>query len=597
MRKMNKIAAVTLAAISATAFIGCGNEAAAPAFAFYQGDRVDAATGKMEFSTDLFYRNDKKNNGAADPYVLDNTTRDGYYYIFTTNGYFSTSRSKDLVTWEEVGPSLNAWSADSELLEIVWEDIWAPEVVYDPDTELYYMHFSASPRNSSTMDMLLMAAVSENPYGPYDVVNFLDPKSCGEENVHEYDQSYYNEPSAKYLFLNPEKYYEFSTTQTGKVGNKYPGAIDPHAFVDDDGKKYLYFVDNKNLNFISVVEMENWLKPKWETAQLVTATRFWTVEDFKAYKENSTIPADGYVTYEALNNTINEGPVMTKHNGKYYLTFSINSYEKSDYAVAQAVADSPLGPFRKLREEENGLLLSSLAQGSNEVSGSGHHSFITANDQMYVIYHRHDDFVTAGSARNPAVDEIEWVTIEDINGKQIDVMYANGPTWNVQPLPFGEYQNIATEAAITGLEKDNAMYLFDELLSVCKTDTDFHVKYVNETILTKTTTIAFDFASPRKIRAVMLYESKFEDSVFKTATVYLDTADGKTYTMNLKLMNELYACNDYSGEIEYVQPGAAIFAEFAQTEVTRVRVTVPVEKDQSQVGISEIRILGLAEGK
>ncbi len=85
--------------------------------------------------------------------------------------------------------------------------------------------------------------------------------------------------------------------------------------------------------------MENWLKPKWETAQLVTATRFWTVEDFKAYKENSTIPADGYVTYEALNNTINEGPVMTKHNGKYYLTFSINSYEKSDYAVAQAVAE------------------------------------------------------------------------------------------------------------------------------------------------------------------------------------------------------------------------------------------------------------------
>ena len=164
-------------------------------------------------------------------------------------------------------------------------------------------------------------------------------------------------------------------------------------------------------------------------------------------------------------------------------------------------------------------------------------------------------------------------------------------------MPFGEYQNIATEAAITGLEKDNAKYLFDELLSVCKTDTDFHVKYVNETILTKTTTIAFDFASPRKIRAVMLYESKFEDSVFKTATVYLDTADGKTYTMNLKLMDELYACNDYSGEIEYVQPGAAIFAEFEQTEVTRVRVAVPVEKDQSQVGISEIRILGLAEGK
>ncbi|MDE6401884.1 MAG: family 43 glycosylhydrolase, partial [Clostridiales bacterium] len=499
MRKMKKIAALALAAITATAFVGCSEEQDA-AFLYYQGDRIDVATGKMEFSTDLFYRNDYKVAG-ADPFVLDNTSRDGYYYIFTTSGHFESSRSKDLVNWEIMGPPLNVWSADSEIREIVWNDIWAPEVIYDPDTELYYMHFSASPKNSSAMDMLLMGAVSETPYGPYEVVNFTDPESCGAENVHNYDTTLYNEVEAQYLFLNPELYHDFSVAQTGK-SRKYPGAIDPHAFVDDDGKKYLYFVDNIGTNFINVVEMENWLKPKWDTMTIVTATRFWTVEDFKNWRDTGADPEDGYVTYENANNTINEGPAMIKRNGKYYLTLSINDYGKSNYAVVQAVADKPTGPFRKLREEENGLMLSSLAQGNNEVSGSGHHSFVTVDDQMYIVYHRHDDVVAAGGPRNAAIDEIEWVAIKDIEGNDLDVMYVNGPTWNVQPLPMGEYVNIAPEATVTG--SDDAEFLFDRLLSTCKTDTAFHLNYVNETIIEKTTTFTFDFATPRKIRAVMI---------------------------------------------------------------------------------------------
>lgn len=593
MRKMKKIAAIALAAITATAFVGCGGDEAT--FVYYQGDRVDSKTGKMEFSTDLFFRNDRKTDG-ADPFVLDNTARDGYYYMYTTSNHLEAFRTEDLVNWEPMGPTLNVWSVDSEMRDIVWEDIWAPEVVYDPDTELFYMHFSASPRNSSNMDMLLLAATSENPYGPFNVVDFSDPASCGEGNVHEYDTAEYSEPMAQYLFFNPEIYHDFSVSHTGK-SRKYTGSIDPHAFTDENGKKYLYWVDNIVDNFIVAVEMENWLKPKWDTAALVTATRYWTVEDFENYRLTGAIPEDGYVSYESLGNTINEGPAMTKRNGKYYLTFSINSYEQSNYAVAQAVADSPLGPFRKLREEENGLLLSSLAEGSNEVSGSGHHSFVTVGDQMYVVYHRHDDFTVAGAARNPAIDEIEWVTIKDIYNNDLEVMYANGPTWNVQPLPMGEYVNIAQEASVTGIEEDNARYLIDDLLSVCKTDTDFHMNYVGETLLEKTTTIAFDFASPRKIRAVMIYESKFEDSIFLSATVELTTSNGKTHKLNLKLAQELYSRDEYSGEVDYVQPGAAIFAEFKETEVTRVRVTIPVGKDQAQVGVSEVRILGLKEGK
>ena len=594
MNKVKKVLATALASAAAAAMlVGCG---AGDTLPFYQGDRTDESIGKMEFSTDLFYRNDIKMRGNADPFVLDNTERDGYYYMFATFGYFTCHKSKDLVNWDVVGPTLETWDSDNDAFNITYSALWAPEVVYDPDTELYYMHFSATPQddNNNATIMLLMCAVSDKPYGPYSIVNFKDPSSCGEENVHDYDETEYHENVAPYLMLDPEIYHDFSTSQTGK-SRKYPGAIDPHAFVDDDGRKYLYFVDNVGLNFLTVVEMENWLKPKWDTMTLLTAARFWTIDDFREWKDTGRHPADGYVSYESNNNAINEGPAMTKHNGKYYLTYSVNDYAKSEYAVCQAVSDKPTGPFRKLREEENGLLLSSLAEGSNEVSGSGHHSFVTVDDNMYIIYHRHDDYVTAGAGRNPGIDEIKWVTVKDTDGNDLDVMYANGPTWNIQPLPegIGKYRNIAPEASVTGGESGSAEYLIDGLLSVCKTDTDFQYEYIRETDIEETTTFTFDFSAARKIRAVMIYESKYEDSVFLTATAELVTPSGKTYKLELKLAPELYEENDYYHEINYISPGASIFAEFAELEVKSVRITVPVRDGQDMASISEIRILGL----
>lgn len=593
MNLKRKIAAVTLASMAAASgLIGCSSE---NELSFYQGEATNSKTGRMEFSTDLFYRNDMKMQGHADPFVLDNTARDGYYYLFATYGYFMCQRSKDLVNWEAVGPSLDTWKIDNEAYSITHDKRWAPEVVYDGDTGLYYMHFSATPEDKS-MDMVLMCATSETPYGPYSIVNFTDPSSCGEENVHDYDMNEYSDIAAQYLFLDPEIYHDFSTSQTGKSA-KYPGAIDPHAFVDDDGKKYLYYVDNVGQNFISVVEMENWLKPKWETMTLLTSARFYTVDDWRQWRSTGINPADGFVSYESSNNSINEGPTMTKHNGKYYLTYSVNDYAYNEYSVCQAVSDSPMGPFRKLREEENGLLLSSMAEGSREVSGSGHHSFVTLNDNLYVIYHRHDDFTKAGAARNPGIDEIKWVTIKDIYDNDLDVMYANGPTWNVQPLPegIGKYKNIAPEATVTGGEGDDARYLFDGLLSVYKYDNDFLMNYICETNIQKTTTFKFDFASARTIRAVMIYESKYESSVFNTATVELVTPSGESYKLDLRLARELYEEDDYYHEIDYIQPGASIFAEFGEIRVKSVKVTIPVRSGQDMASISEIRILGLAE--
>ena len=137
----------------------------------YQGQLKDGQT-KSDFNQELFYRNDKK-AGCPDPFVLDNTSRDGYYYLYGTEGSLYCYRSKDLMDWERVGNALDNMDyaspgVMSEIRLATWKDIWAPEVVYDPDEQLYYMFFSATPKadeevNSGNGSYLMMVAVSQYP--------------------------------------------------------------------------------------------------------------------------------------------------------------------------------------------------------------------------------------------------------------------------------------------------------------------------------------------------------------------------------------------------------------------------------------------------
>ena len=75
-----------------------------------------------------------------------------------------------------------------------------------------------------------------------------------------------------------------------------------------------------------------------------------------------------------------------------------------------------------------------------------------------MIYHRHNDVVTAGSARNPAIDEIKWITVKDKNGNELEVMYANGPTCTVQPRleEYSDYKNIALAVVNMVIGKDTS---------------------------------------------------------------------------------------------------------------------------------------------
>ncbi len=616
----------------------------------YKGEDKDTS-GKTVYNTSLFYSNGLK-QGYPDPQVLDDTARSGYYYLYGTSN-FQTMRSKDLAVWEYVNVVLDF--TDPLIQRVISIDRWAPEVIYDDPTDdgedngTYYLFFSATPDrvwedgkitetggdvNGEITKYCMYVATSSSPEGPFKMVDFTDPESCGEENLHTYNTDnnvelteaeansgehavvesggkYYEAAFrhywANYCLFSPDElsklFYKNKTGTGGKnnesLSPRYFMTIDPHPFVDPvTHKKYLYFkAENTGWNINVGVEMENWLKPKWETAKYITASNYYTIEDW----ENGT---NGRVSYE-YGAVCNEGAHMLYHeaNGKglYYFAFSVNDYSKSAYQVGIAVADSPLGDFRKLTEEEGGLLLCSSSTDSESVSGAGHNSFVTIGDQLYIVYHRHKDYETGGGNRYTAIDEMQWITVKDKDGKDMVVPYVNGPTDSPQPLPekVSGYKNVAGKATLTCSESGvETKYLTDGLLSVHKSANETFMDYVRETKITKTSTFEFAFEKATTLRAIMVYNSAKRKEIFlNVSKMEFTLADGSVRVIrDVKFDTEQFCrMGGIDGTtVSYVVSGAAAFAEFYDVSVKNVKITVDVPEGQKSVGISEIKILGKA---
>lgn len=653
--KRFKLGAVLASALSALmVFSACGS--GGTRIDFYSGDEYDA-NEKMVFNEELFYINEAKGPG-PDPFVLDDTARSGYYYIGSTLGEFLLYRSKDMMTMEAVGPSLNI-PQGSDQANATNSCRWAPEYIYDEDDGYYYMFFSGKPANNGSYtagegvisgigDKIPYIARSKTPEGPYEMVDFtsaeaveggwshdlnaagntrmtLEDVKAGmwgvddeghfveatESNYTTLWRPSYPQSYAKYAYFDPAMFASAGLSinkNEAMTNGGYSNGIDLHPFVDPaTGDKYVYWTMNENYNYLVGIKMyeeadgsSSWLKPDWSTFTIITAPHYWTVED---YENNNLLNEEGDACYDSGTN-INEGATMIEHNGKYYLTYSIGGYQDNSYEVCQAVADSPLGSFRKLREEENGRLLSGALEGSEEMSGTGHHSIITIGDQMFIYYHTHDSYVAMGGARHGNIDELKWVTIKDYQGNDLDVLVANGATSTVQPRieKYATYTNIADDATITlqdesALAKDSSVsWANDGLLSVCKNgDPAFYDTYVQETRITKTATFEVSLAKPSAVRAVMVYNSKYESDIFlNIARMEFETEDGtKYYLEDVEFPAAYYSQSAITGEINYVSPGAAAFAEFYElANIKTVRITVEVPEGQSAVGISEIRVLG-----
>jgi beta-xylosidase len=114
-------------------------------------------------------------------------------------------------------------------------------------------------------------------------------------------------------------------------------------------------------------------------------------EDGRTFKE---ITPEGYV----------EGPYLFSRKGKYYFMWSEGGWTGPGYSVAYAMADSPLGPFKRI-----GRI---LKQDPAIATGAGHHSVIhnEKQDSWYIVYHRRPLGETNGNHRETCIDKMVFDT-------------------------------------------------------------------------------------------------------------------------------------------------------------------------------------------
>ena len=150
--------------------------------------------------------------------------------------------------------------------------------------------------------------------------------------------------------------------------------IDQFVFKDKDGRYYMYYGGWGHCN---VTRLKN------------DFTGFEKFEDGTTFKE---VTPEGYV----------EGPFMFIRNGKYYFMWSEGGWTGPDYKVAYSIADSPLGPFKRI-----GTV---LVQDPEIAKGAGHHSVIHVpdSDDYYIVYHRRPKGETAGNSRETCIEKMEF---------------------------------------------------------------------------------------------------------------------------------------------------------------------------------------------
>lgn len=259
----------------------------------------------------------------GDPFVLKDGNR---YYMFATSVPsigFRVWQSDNMVDWEDKGL---AYDINEQIEQWATGDFWAPEVM--KHNGKFYMTYSARNHDGH---LQISVAVSDDPLGPF--------KDVSTEIVKE-DGSY----------------------------------IDGHIFVEDS-TAYFYYVKDCSENIIDGNHVSQIFVQKMN-------------DDLTSLIGEPKLLLEPDQDWEGVGGDYqwNEGPFLLKDNSRYYLMYSSNYFASEDYGVGYAVADNPLGPFKKA--EENPVLSKDLDHG---ISGPGHNSVTTGLDgkTLYTFYHTH----------------------------------------------------------------------------------------------------------------------------------------------------------------------------------------------------------------
>ena len=302
----------------------------------------------------------------------------GKYYAFATGGTVGYN------VWES--SDLRTWGNKQKALrKVEWAagDYWAPEVY--PYQDRYVMLFSV--RDKDTKGLRIGIAFADEPQGPYE------------------------DPLGKPLFQ--------------------PGysVIDASLLVDD-GIPYLYYVRDCSDNVVGgnheshvygVQLSVDLLSFEGEPAELTRPDQPWELD------------SGGWLW--------NEGPVVVKHDSRYYLYYSAHYFADPNYSVGAALSDTPLGPFTK--QADNPLLAPVFRNDKTLVSGPGHNSFFTAGGELFTSYHSHKYPQAPSGNRQLNIDRAGF--------RKDGTACINGPTLTPQLRPLKDLGliNAALSAVIS----------------------------------------------------------------------------------------------------------------------------------------------------
>ena len=309
----------------------------------------------------------------ADPHVLK---YNGEYYMYTSGDPIVVHQSKDLVHWKSLGAALKSTPG-------TWNeaDVWAPEVIYRNGT--FYMFYTASRKSTdwrvNEMARRVGVATSASPAGPF--VDSGAPLFDGWA----IDGTVYQDPST-----GKETLY-FSQLQEPD----YPGAAIAAVPLVRDDARHTYRIEGK--------------------PQTV-------VRGSSAWEDKDGDPNNGSLRYT------NEGPTVFERNGKIYLMYSAGSWDMPTYAVGYAVADSPLGPFRKVEPP--------VLKATPLVDGPGHNAVVMGPNNLDLVhlYHARTQPYLDPWNRMPFVDRLDFIQ-ERISCSPPSLAWLEPPA---QPLPLTE---------------------------------------------------------------------------------------------------------------------------------------------------------------
>lgn len=176
-------------------------------------------------------------------------------------------------------------------------------------------------------------------------------------------------------------------------------AIDPFVFQDDDGRAYVYF-SSAELNGMAGALLSADLKTlAGEPVKCITNDQPWERLKLEQHYEELNRKY-GYIGWDkycwGVGTT--EGPTVIKRHGIYVMFYSANDFRSPDYCVGVAVADRPLGPWRKL---QTGAVLSRADTGLN---GTGHGDvFVGPDGKLWYVFHAHHSAIRVNPRRTGVI--------------------------------------------------------------------------------------------------------------------------------------------------------------------------------------------------